>query len=131
MGILSYSTYTEFTGEEHGFDGITFNVAEVSIGGGAFSVAKDINPAKQAIENFVKEFNDTQKYIEGLTKVNRDGDEVSLATFTGNTEISSLPSKLRKSSSALLLLTLKVHEPRMAVIWLSIRMMPQIRNLII
>ena len=96
-GDLVYSTSTEFTGEEHGFDGITFNVAEVSIGGGAsFSVAKDINPAKQAIENFVKEFNDTQKYIEGLTKVNRDGDEVSSATFTGNTEISSLPSKLRK-----------------------------------
>jgi len=69
----------------------------VSIGGGAsFSVAKDINPAKKAIENFVKEFNDTQKYIEGLTKVNRDGDEVTSATFTGNTEISSLPSKLRK-----------------------------------
>lgn len=96
-GDMVYSTGTEFTGEEHGFDGITFNIAQVSIGGSAtFSVAKDINPAKRAIENFIKEFNDTQKYIESLTKVNRDGDEVSSATFTGNTEISSLPSKLRK-----------------------------------
>jgi flagellar capping protein FliD len=96
-GDMVFSTGAEFTGEEHGFDGITFNIAQVSIGGSAsFSVAKDINPAKRAIENFVKEFNDTQKYIESLTKVNREGDEVSSATFTGNTEISSLPSKLRK-----------------------------------
>ena len=52
-GDLVYSTSTEFTGEEHGFDGITFNVAEVSIGGGAsFSVAKDINPAKTGHRKF-------------------------------------------------------------------------------
>ena len=96
-GELVYSTSTEFTNEDHGFNGISFDIAEVSIGGSAsFTVAKDINPAKEAIENFVKEFNDTQKYIESLTKVNRDGDEVTSATFTGNTEISGLPSKLRK-----------------------------------
>ena len=96
-GELVFSTGTEFSGQDHGFDGISFNVAQVSIGGSAtFSVGKDINPAKAAIDGFIKEFNDTQKYIEGLTKVNREGDEVSSSTFTGNTEISSLPSKLRK-----------------------------------
>ena len=97
QGNLIYSSGTEFTGEDHGFDGITFNISQVSIGGTAsFTVAKDINPAKSAIDSFVKEFNDTQKYIEGLTKVVQDGDTVSSSTFTGNTEISRLTSQLRK-----------------------------------
>ena len=97
QGNLIYSTGTEFTGEDHGFDGISFDVGQVSIGGMAsFTVAKDTTKAKSAIDSFVKEFNSTQKYIEGLTKVVQDGDEVSSSTFTGNNEISRLTSQLRK-----------------------------------
>ena len=91
QGNLIYSTGTEFTGQDHGFDGISFDISQVSIGGTAsFTVSKDINPAKNAINAFVEEFNNTQKYIEGLTKVVQDGDNVSSSTFTGNTEISRL-----------------------------------------
>jgi flagellar capping protein FliD len=96
-GDLIYSTESEFTGQEHGFEGISFDVAQVSIGGSAsFTVSKDVNPARAAINSFVEEFNNTQEYIEGLTKVVRDGDDVSSSTFTGNTEISRLTSQLRK-----------------------------------
>jgi hypothetical protein len=52
-GDMVFSTGAEFTGEEHGFDGITFNIAQVSIGGSAsFSVAKDINPCQTSYRKF-------------------------------------------------------------------------------
>lgn len=96
-GDRVFSTSTEFTGDDHGFEGISFDVAAVSIGGSvSFTVAKDINPAKSAIEQFVEEFNGTQQYITSLTRVVQDGENVSSATFTGNTEISKLTSQLRK-----------------------------------
>ena len=96
-GDRVFSTSTEFTGDDHGFEGISFDVAAVSIGGSvSFTVSKDINPAKSAIEQFVEEFNGTQQYITSLTRVVQDGENVSSATFTGNTEISKLTSQLRK-----------------------------------
>ena len=60
-GDLVYSTDSKFDGEHHGYEGISFDIASVSIGGSAsFSVAKDANAAKAAIDKFVEEFNDAQ-----------------------------------------------------------------------
>ena len=61
----------------------------------SFSVSKDINYTKSAIEQFVEEFNGTQQYITSLTVV-QDGENVSSATFTGNTRKCKLTSQLRK-----------------------------------
>jgi len=96
-GDLVYSTESKFEGKHHGYEGISFDIASVSIGGSAsFTVAKDVNAAKAAIDKFVEEFNDAQDYISSLTAVTQDGDNVSSGSFTGNIEISRLGSQLRK-----------------------------------
>lgn len=96
-GDLVYSTDSKFEGTHHGYEGISFDIASISIGGSAsFTVAKDVNAAKAAIDKFVEEFNDAQDYINSLTAVTRDGENVSSGRFTGNIEISRLGSQLRK-----------------------------------
>lgn len=96
-GEVLYSSGTLFTSGDHGFEGISFDIAQVSIGASAsFSVSKNTGAAKSAIEKFVEEFNDAQDFISGLTKVNQDGDDVSSSRFTGNQEISRLSSGLRR-----------------------------------
>jgi flagellar capping protein FliD len=96
-GDLVYSTDTKFEGMHHGYEGISFDIANVSIGGSAsFTVAKNVNAAKSAINKFVEEFNDAQDYISSLTAVTQDGENVSSGRFTGNIEISRLGSQLRK-----------------------------------
>jgi flagellar capping protein FliD len=96
-GNLIYSTGTKFDTQNHGYEGISFDIAAVSIGGSAsFSVGKDVNAAKSAIDKFVEEFNDAQDYINSLTAVTQDGENVSSGRFTGNIEISRLGSQLRK-----------------------------------
>ena len=58
----------------HGYEGISFDIASVSVGSSAsFTVAKDANAAKAAIDKFVEEFNDAQDYINSLTAVTQDG----------------------------------------------------------
>jgi len=97
-GDLIYSTENTFSSSQHGYDGVTFNFAQVSIGSTAiFTVAKDSSTAKSAISQFVEEFNDAQEYISSLTKVNQTGDEVQSSRFTGNTELSRLGSQLRRT----------------------------------
>jgi len=96
-GNLVYSTKSKFEGMHHGYEGISFDIAKISTGGSAsFSVGKDINAAKAAVDKFVEEFNDAQDYISSLTAVNQDGENVSSGSFTGNIEISRLGSQLRK-----------------------------------
>ena len=96
-GDLVYSTDSDFDGNNHGYEGISFDIAKVSIGATAsFTVSKDTNAAKIAIDKFVEEFNDAQDYINSLTAVTQDGENVSSGRFTGNIEISRLSSQLRK-----------------------------------
>ena len=96
-GERVYSSKTEFTEDEHGYEGISFDVARVSIGGSvSFSVGKDATAAKSAIDKFVEEFNDAQDYIDSLVAINNDGDRVSAGRFSSNLEISSLGGQLRK-----------------------------------
>jgi flagellar capping protein FliD len=96
-GDLIYSTDTDFDAEHHGYEGISFDVASVSIGGSvSFSVSKDTSAAKSAIDKFVEEFNDAQDYINSLTAVSQDGENVTSGRFTGNIEIGRLGSQLRK-----------------------------------
>jgi flagellar capping protein FliD len=96
-GDLIYSTNTKFDEENHGYNGIGFDVATVSVGGSvSFTVSKDINAAKAAVDKFVEEFNDAQDYIDSLTAVSQDGENVTSGRFTGNIEIARLGSQLRK-----------------------------------
>jgi len=96
-GDLIYSTESKFEGKHHGYEGISFDIGRVSIGGSAsFTIAKDVNAAKAAIDKFVEEFNDAQDYISSLTAVTQDGENVTSGRFTGNIEISRLGSQLRK-----------------------------------
>ena len=97
-GDLVYSNKTSFTEDEHGYDGISFDIANVSIGAtGTFTVAKDSSRAKSAIDNFVTEFNDAQDYIKSLVSVTNDGETVTSGKFSSNIEISRLGSQLRKT----------------------------------
>jgi len=96
-GDLVYSNRTEFSSSEHGFAGISFDIAQVSLGASIeFQVSKDASAAEGAIKKLVEEFNDAQEYISSLTTVNQDGDEVTSSRFTGNQEISRLGSELRR-----------------------------------
>ena len=96
-GERVYSTKTEFSQDEHGYEGITFDVANVSIGGSAsFAVAKDATAAKKAIDKFIEEFNDAQDYIDSLVSITNDGDNVTAGRFSSNLEISRLGGQLRK-----------------------------------
>ena len=96
-GDLIYSNQTEFTASEHGFKGISFDIAQVSIGASiSFQVSKDASAAKSAIDKFIEEFNDAQDYISSLTSVNQEGDNVQSSRFTGNQEINRLGSELRR-----------------------------------
>ena len=95
--IWFISNRTEFSSSEHGFAGISFDIAQVSLGASiAFQVSKDASAAEGAIKKLVEEFNDAQEYISSLTTVNQDGDEVTSSRFTGNQEISRLGSELRR-----------------------------------
>lgn len=97
-GDLFYSTTTQFDEGDHGFEGIKLDIAQVSIGStSVFRVSKDTNAAKVAVDKFVEEFNDAQDFINSLTKVNQDGDQVSSSRFTGNQEINKLSSGLRRT----------------------------------
>ena len=97
-GDLVYSNKTSFTEDEHGYDGISFDIANVSIGAtGTFTVAKDSSRAKSAIDSFVTEFNDAQDYIKSLVSVTNDGENVTSGKFSSNIEISRLGSQLRKT----------------------------------
>jgi flagellar capping protein FliD len=97
-GESIFSTSTTFSSNEHGYEGISFDVAQVSIGASvSFTVSKDLSTAKSAIDKFVVEFNDAQDYIASLTRVNQTGDDVSSSRFTGNQEINRLASELRRS----------------------------------
>ena len=70
-GELVYSNKTEFSSSEHGFDGISFDSAQVSIGASMhFQVSTEVSAAKSAIDKFVEEFNDV-KNTSGLTSVNQ------------------------------------------------------------
>ena len=96
-GELVYSTETTFTDAEHGYKGISFDIAQAAVGESAsFVVAKDSSQAKAAIEKFVEEFNDAQDYIRSLTAVTNDGEKVTAGKFSSNIEISRLGSQLRK-----------------------------------
>ena len=96
-GDLVYSNRTEFSSSEHGFSGISFDIAQVSLGASIeFQVSKDASAAEGAIKKLVEEFNDAQQYISSLTTVNQEGDEVTSSRFTGNQEISRLGSELRR-----------------------------------
>ena len=97
QGELVYSTKTLFTDTEHGYEGVSFDIAQADIGeSGSFIVARDNEPAKAAIEKFVTEFNDAQDYIRSLTSVTNDGENVTAGKFSSNIEISRLGSQLRK-----------------------------------
>ena len=96
-GDLVFSNRTEFSSSEHGYAGISFDIAQVSLGASiAFQVSKNASAAEGAIKKLVEEFNDAQEYISSLTSVNQDGDDVSSSRFTGNQEISRLSSELRR-----------------------------------
>jgi flagellar capping protein FliD len=97
-GVTIYSTTNSFSSGQHGYEGITFDFSQVSIGSSAtFTVSKDATAANDAINKFVEEFNDAQEYISSLTKVNQTGDEVQSSRFTGNMELSRLGSELRRT----------------------------------
>ena len=97
-GDSIFSTTNQFSSNEHGYEGITFDISQVSIGTTVdFSVSKDLSSAKNAIEKFVEEFNDAQDYISSLVRVDQSGDDVSSSRFTGNQEINRLGSELRRA----------------------------------
>ena len=97
-GDLLYNTGTLFSEGNHGYEGVSFDIAQVSIGASiTFTVSKDTSAVKNAVDKFVEEFNDAQDYIAGLTKVSQDGDDVSSSRFTGNQEINRLSSGLRRT----------------------------------
>ena len=84
-GEKIYSTETSFSDTEHGYEGISFDVSNVSIGGSVrFSVSKDTSAAKKAIDKFVEEFNDAQDYIKSLVSVTNDGENVTAGRFSSN-----------------------------------------------
>lgn len=97
-GDLIYSTGNSFSSSEHGYDGVTFNFGQVSIGSTAtFTIQKDASAAREVIEKFIEEFNDAQEFISSLTKVDQNGDDVQSSRFTGNMELSRLGSELRRT----------------------------------
>jgi len=97
-GDLLYNSGTVFSDGNHGYEGVSFDIAQVSLGASvAFTVNKDTSAVKTAVDKFVEEFNDAQDFISGLTKVTQDGDDVSSSRFTGNQEISRLSSGLRRA----------------------------------
>ena len=96
-GDFVYSSKSTFTDTEHGYEGITFDIAQSTVGDTAsFVVARDSSRAKAAVEKFVEEFNDAQDYIRSLTAVTNDGEKVTAGKFSSNIEISRLGSQLRK-----------------------------------
>jgi flagellar capping protein FliD len=96
-GDKVYSNKTSFTDSEHGYEGITFDIAQMDVNDSAsFVVARDSSQAKAAIDKLIEEFNDAQDYIKSLTSVTNDGERVTSGKFSSNIEISRLGSQLRK-----------------------------------
>ena len=96
-GDKVYSNKTSFTDAEHGYEGITFDIAQMDVNDSAsFVVARDSSQAKAAIDKLIEEFNDAQDYIKSLTSVTNDGERVTSGKFSSNIEISRLGSQLRK-----------------------------------
>ena len=95
-GELVYSNGLSFSDDEHGYEGINFNIENVSIGKSfAFSVSKDTSKAKAAIDKFVEEFM-THRTHSSLVSVQNDGENVTAGRFSSNIEMSRLGSQLRK-----------------------------------
>jgi flagellar capping protein FliD len=75
---------------------LTLDVSKVTTEEVTFVVEKDISRAQAAVDTFIEEFNDAQKYVNSLVAVTRDGDSVTAGRFSGSLEISRLGSALRK-----------------------------------
>ena len=92
-----YSLSSQFSENEHGYDGMYFDISGAAVNESAtFTVAKDTSKAKNAINKFVEEFNDAQDYVKSLVSVTNDGENVTSGKFSSNIEISRLGSQLRK-----------------------------------
>jgi len=102
-GILQAQSST-LTETDHGIKGLTINANSLSpaAGGGTYTptkitVAGDNTSAKDALNNFIKAYNDVQNSIENYTKVTVTGTKVSSAILAGNQELRTLSRSLRSS----------------------------------
>jgi len=95
-GSRIFSQSNVFDEDAHGVQGLTINASKATDGEMSFVVERDNAPAKNAIDKFVTEFNDAQKYVSSLVAVTRTGDDVTVGRFSGNLEISRLGSQLRR-----------------------------------
>jgi flagellar hook-associated protein 2 len=102
-GILQAQSST-LTETDHGIKGLTINANSLSpaAGGGAYTPTKitvsgDNTSAKEALNNFIKAYNDVQNSIENYTKVTVSGTKVTSAILAGNQELRSLSMSMRSS----------------------------------
>ena len=95
-GARIFSQSNQFDEDAHGIAGLSLDVSKVTSDGVTFVVEKDISKAQAAVNKFLEEFNDAQKYVNSLVAVTRDGDTVTAGRFSGSLEISRLGSALRK-----------------------------------
>lgn len=95
-GQRIFSQSNTFDEDAHGIAGLTLDVSKVTTEEVTFVVEKDISRAQAAVDTFIEEFNDAQKYVNSLVAVTRDGDSVTAGRFSGSLEISRLGSALRK-----------------------------------
>ena len=78
-----YSLSSQFSDNEHGYDGMYFDISGSAVGESAtFTVGKDSTKAKTAINKFVEEFNDAQDYVKSLVSVTNDGENVTSGSFS-------------------------------------------------
>jgi flagellar hook-associated protein 2 len=101
-GILQAQSST-LTETDHGIKGLTINANSSSpVSGGVYTptkitVAGDNTAAKEALNNFIKAYNDVQNTIENYTKVTVNGTKVTSSILSGNQELSSLARSMRSS----------------------------------
>jgi len=77
----------------HGISGLSLTVD--SAGTQTVSVTSDTTSAKSQIDTLISKYNTIQAAIEKHTKVTVDGSKVTSGPLSGNTEVSSISSRLR------------------------------------
>ncbi|MDQ8201536.1 flagellar filament capping protein FliD [Pelagicoccus sp. SDUM812003] len=93
-GANQTSRSNVITDQDHGLTGVTITAAE--IGTQTVTINSDSEGVRSKINDFISAFNDVQDYIQEKTKISVEKNDVTAAVLSGNREIYSLDSKLRR-----------------------------------
>lgn len=97
-GATLTSTSNTLTASSHGIEGLSVSVDSESTQ--TITVSSDTTKMREAIDDFIKKFNDVQTFLEEKTKVTSKDGSVTTAVLSDNREIQGWARTMRQKAFA-------------------------------